>query len=84
MYRPTINVHVGHVKVGLYSDADVLPRSPCSLNLPDLCDNFVKKLVSEIKKCRQRQLPLDPSGGSTPHLRYTFPLAEGLETLVNP
>src|SRR6218665_3011762 len=37
--------------------ADVLPRSPCSLIFPNLCDNFVKKLVYEIRKCRQLQGP---------------------------
>src|SRR6218665_2030838 len=36
----------------LYAGADVLLRSQCSLNFPNLCDNF-KKLVSKIRKCRQ-------------------------------
>jgi len=39
----------------LCTGADVLPRSPCSPNIPNLCDSFVKKLVSEIRKCRQLQ-----------------------------
>ena len=38
-----------------YAGADVLPRSSCSLHIPNLCDNFVKKLVSEIRKCCQLQ-----------------------------
>ena len=37
---------VSHTPV--YAGADVLPRSPCILNFQNLCDNFVKKLVSEI------------------------------------
>jgi len=62
------------------------PRSICSLayiNIPNLCDNFVKKVVSEIKESRQLQgaLPLDPIGGSTPNPRYVIcpPLAEGMD-----
>jgi len=30
-----------------------LAVSPCSLNFPNLCDNFVKKLVCERGKCSQ-------------------------------
>src|SRR6218665_1949077 len=39
-------------------------RSPCSLNFPHLCDNFVKILVSEIRKCHQLLgdfVPLTPN-----------------------
>ena len=43
------------------------------INIPNLCDNFIKKVVSEIRKCRQLQgeplpgaLPLNPIGGSAP------------------
>src|SRR6218665_1808849 len=39
---------------------DTLFRSPCSLNFPNLCDNIVKILVSEIRKCHQLQVPLTP------------------------
>ena len=39
----------------LYADADIDTRSTCSLNIPNLDDNFVKKLVPEIRKCRQLQ-----------------------------
>src|SRR6218665_3047487 len=65
------------VKVGLYEMWDCAPplnralmlayacfRSPCSLNFPNLCDNFVKILVSEIRKCHQLQgdfVPLTPN-----------------------
>jgi len=58
-----------------------------------LCDNFVKKVISEIRKCRQLQgdfvpltplpgaLPLDPIGGFAPKppLCNLAPLAEGLD-----
>jgi len=37
----------------LYAGANVLSRSPCSLNFSNLCDNFVEKLISELRKCRQ-------------------------------
>src|SRR6218665_2291126 len=37
----------------LFAGADVLPSTPCSLNIPNLCDTFVKKLVSETRKCLQ-------------------------------
>src|SRR6218665_2511470 len=46
-----------------YAGANVLPRSPCSLNIEHLCDNFVHKLVSETRKCHQLQgdfVPLTP------------------------
>jgi len=39
----------------IYAVADVLSSSLCSLNIPNLCDNFVKKVVPEVRKCRQRQ-----------------------------
>src|SRR6218665_2438186 len=52
-------------RLGLYAVADVLLHSPCSLNIPNLCDNFVKNLVSEIKK-KCRQLQGDPHWGSAP------------------
>ena len=39
----------------LYASTDVLPPSPRSLNIPNVCDNSVKKLVSEIRKCYQLQ-----------------------------
>jgi len=38
----------------LYAGIDMLTHSPCSLNIPNLCDN----LVSEIRKCRRRQRDL--------------------------
>ena len=41
---------LGGLHPSLYAGADVLPCSQHSLNIPNLCDNFVKKLVSEIKK----------------------------------
>ena len=37
----------------LYAGSDVLPCSTCSLNIYSLWDNFVKKLVSEMRKCLQ-------------------------------
>src|SRR6218665_548534 len=46
-----------------------LRRSPCSINFPNLCDNFVKKLVSEIRKCHQLQgdfVPLTSGQGLCP------------------
>jgi len=39
----------------LYAGADVLSHLLCSLNIRNICDNFVKKAVSEIRKCRQLQ-----------------------------
>src|SRR6218665_764742 len=68
----------------MYAGADVLPRSLCSLNILNLGDNFVKKVVSEIRKCRQLKggfVPLDLIGGSAPKpsLCNLAPLAEGLD-----
>src|SRR6218665_3904086 len=34
---------------------DFGPKNCCSLNFHNLCDNFAKKLVSEIRKCCQLQ-----------------------------
>src|SRR6218665_972616 len=72
----------------LYDCSDTIPCSPCSLNCPNFCDNFVKKLVSEIRKCRQLQrdfvlltgtFSLYPSGCSAPTPPYVSPpIAEGL------
>src|SRR6218665_1835217 len=60
-------------KVGLcptpYARIDTLLRSPCSLNFPNLSDNFVKILVSKIRKCHQLQggfVPLTPDQGLCP------------------
>ena len=55
--------------------AVVLPRSLCSLNIPNLCDKFVKKVVSEIRKCRQLQryeVPLTSSSGQGQGLWTSF------------
>src|SRR6218665_3782026 len=52
-----------------YARIVTLLRSPCSLNFPNLCDNFVKKLVSEIRKWHQLQggfVPLTPDQGLCP------------------
>jgi len=55
------------------ADADMLTRSPCSLNIQNLYDNMNKKLVSEIRKCLRpsdpltRGFPQDPSEGSAPN-----------------
>src|SRR6218665_2864407 len=38
-----------------YARIDTFSRSSCSLNFPNLCDTFVRKLVSQIRKCRQLQ-----------------------------
>ena len=35
--------------------SSLITRSTCSPNIPYLYANFVKKLVSEIRKCRQLQ-----------------------------
>jgi len=40
-----------------YACIDTLSCSPCSLNFPNLCDNFVKKFVFQIRKCRPLQGP---------------------------
>src|SRR6218665_2994415 len=44
--------NVPHTQLHVYAGADVLPRTPYTfcLNFPNLCDNFGKKLVSEIRK----------------------------------
>src|SRR6218665_2715156 len=39
------------------------PTLLCSLNIINLCNNFVKKLVSEIRKCRQLQRDKVPLSG---------------------
>src|SRR6218665_3373397 len=70
----------------------MLPRSTCSLNIPNLCDNFLKKLVSEIRKCHHLQgtFPLTHDqglclwtslGASLPNPHYIIcpPPAEGLD-----
>src|SRR6218665_2645143 len=77
-----------------YTRIDMLLRSPCSLNFPNLYDNFVKILVSEIRKCHQLPrdfVPLTPDQGFAPGphwglcpqspITYIFglPLAEGLD-----
>src|SRR6218665_1969096 len=52
-----------------YARIHTLLCSPCSLNFSNLCDNFVKKLVSEIRKCLQLQwdfVPLTPDQGLCP------------------
>jgi len=80
--RPTVNVGpMWKVRIcplpPLYSGAGVFLRKPYSLNFPNLCDNFVQKLVSEIRKCRQLQrdfVPLTPDQGFAPgsHTPITF------------
>src|SRR6218665_2254466 len=52
-----------------YARIETLSGTPCSLNFPNLCDNFVKTLVSEIRKCHQLQrefLPPTPNPGWAP------------------
>src|SRR6218665_847502 len=75
-----------------YARIHTLLCSPCSLNFPNLCDNFVKILVFEIRKFHQlqrdevpltRALPLDPIGASAPKpliTQFGLPLAEGLDS----
>jgi len=36
----------------LYAGAGIVTCSTCSLHFSKLCDNFLQKLVSEIRKCR--------------------------------
>ena len=72
----------------------MLTRWPCSQNFQNLCDNFVKKLVIEIRKCRQLQgdfVPLTlmtrgfapgPQRGSAPHPHKCSLLPEALDALV--
>jgi len=55
-----------------YAGTDVLSRSLCCLNFQNLCDNFVQKSVSEIRKFRQLHPPYE-SG----------PVPEALISLVN-
>src|SRR6218665_2159697 len=76
-----------------YARICMLFRSPCSLNFPHLCDNFVKILVSEIRKCHQLQrdfVPLTPNQGlclwtplgplpPNPITKLGLLLAEGLD-----
>src|SRR6218665_1524613 len=49
----------------MHAVADVLSSSLCSLNIPSLhiCDHFVKKVVYEIRKCRQLQRNNVPLSG---------------------
>src|SRR6218665_131865 len=42
-----------YIYIYIYGGADVLLRSTYRPNIQNLCDNFVKKLVSEIRKRRQ-------------------------------
>src|SRR6218665_3455467 len=43
----------------LYARADMVTRSTCSLSFA-LCDNFVQKLVSEMRKCHHLQRDVVP------------------------
>ncbi len=59
----------------------------CSLNFSNLCSNFVKKLVSELRKCRQltSDQVVSPctQWGLAPKLSQMWhPLSEALDPLV--